>query len=99
VLRTLLTELPEIGRAWLIGESTQQVLVVEVAREIDPATGSGLARSLQVAMDARGMELRMRTRFVQGAGPVARATAGAWPFYVRSDVPSTAVEAVPVEPR
>ncbi len=93
VLRTLLTELPEISRAWLIGESTQQVLVVEVAREIDPATGSGLARLLQVAMDARGVELRMRTRFVQGAGPVARVTAGAWPFYVRSNVPSTAVGA------
>jgi len=84
VLRTLLTELPEISRAWLIGESTQQVLGVEVAREIYPATSSGLARWLQVAMDARGAELRMRTRFVQGAEPVDRVTAGAWPFYVRS---------------
>lgn len=97
-LRAMLERLPEITRAWLIGDDVGRTLVVEVARGTEPVAGSRLARLLEGQMGTGESRLRMRTRFVQGVGPVARATNGAEPFYMRAGPRTADADAIRPQP-
>ncbi|MBA3740676.1 MAG: hypothetical protein H0W98_05980, partial [Chloroflexi bacterium] len=97
-LQAVLEGLPDVTRAWLIGHDAGRTLVVEVARGTDAAAGSRLARLLEAQLNAGGPRLRMRTRFVQGVGPVARATNGAEPIYVRAQPRTADADAIRPQP-
>lgn len=84
-LRTLLGDHPEITRGWVLDDNSEVVLAVEGPRGANPAGASRLSTTLQERIDR---ELRppvpIRVVCLQGAGPVARVTGHAVPFYERT---------------
>lgn len=87
-LRRLLSEHPAISRAWVVERDAGFLLAVEGPRGSTPAEAARLSATLQERVDQELAHLMpMQVVCVQGAGPVARTTAGAVPFYVRMHVP------------
>lgn len=83
-LRHVLGAHPEISRAWVIERGSGFVLAVEGAPGAAPSDASRLEATLQEQADREvGRIIPMQVVCVQGAGPVARMTAEAVPFYVK----------------
>jgi hypothetical protein len=83
-LRRVLGAQPEISRAWIVERGTGFVLAFEGGPSTTPADASRLAAALQERADREiGLTMPMQVICVQGAGPVARMTAEAVPFYVK----------------
>jgi len=82
-LRRALHEHPRISRAWIVERGSGFVLAVEGGSGTTPAEAAQLSRVLQERADREvGRVMPMRVVCLSGAGPVARTTADAVPFYV-----------------
>ena len=83
VRRALRTE-PFVSRAWIVRSGASAAVAIEALPGTPTAEGSRIAIRLQKRLDELALERPLSILYLQGAGPVARSTAGIAPFYVRS---------------
>ena len=83
VRRALRTE-AAVKRAWIVRRGESAALAIEAVPGTDSAEASQIASRLQKRLDVLALRHPLAVLYLQGAGPVARGTAGAAPFYVRA---------------
>jgi hypothetical protein len=83
VRRALRTE-SAVRRAWIVRRGEAAAVAIEATPGTDTAEGSQIASRLQKRLDELGLKRPLGVLYLQGAGAVARGTAGAAPFYVRT---------------
>lgn len=73
-----------VSRAWIVRRGASAALAIEMVPGTPTAEGARIAFRLQQRLDELALERPLSILYLQGAGPIARSTAGIAPFYVRS---------------
>lgn len=87
-LRTALRSEEQVSRAWIIPRGETIVLAIEAPHGTTAADGTRVAARIRQRLERLDLDPPLSVVYLQGAGPVERATAGLAPFYVRAPMAS-----------
>jgi hypothetical protein len=82
-LRAALAGEDAVSRAWIVPRGSTMALAIEASPGTQTADGAELVIRVRRRLAEMALDARLSVLYLQGSGPVDRATAGVAPFYSR----------------